>query len=153
MDVWFSSFDIVLILTQDRSRFASNVPQAHKSFWTHLMVILGDEAQVDAWFNSFGYSAKLDARQEHSMRRMFCRLRNRSGRTWWNSKVTWVMWNLVLAHFEIVLVSVQDRCTVCAKHTVGLEIVLDAPDSTPRWRSSNGCWIQFIRYSANLDAR
>jgi hypothetical protein len=29
------------------------------------------------------------------------------------------------------LVSVQDRCTVCAKHTVGSEIVLDAPDSTP----------------------
>jgi hypothetical protein len=27
---------------------------------------------------------------------------------------------------------VQDSCTVCAKHTVGYEIVLDAPDSTPR---------------------
>ena len=25
-----------------------------------------------------------------------------------------------------------DRCTVCAKHTMGLEIVLDAPDATPR---------------------
>ena len=25
-----------------------------------------------------------------------------------------------------------DRCTVCAKHTIGLEIVLDAPDATPR---------------------
>jgi hypothetical protein len=30
-----------------------------------------------------------------------------------------------------VLVSVQDRCTVCAKHTIGLEIILDAPDGTP----------------------
>jgi hypothetical protein len=29
-------------------------------------------------------------------------------------------------------VSVQDRCTVCAKHTVGSEIVLDAADNTPR---------------------
>jgi hypothetical protein len=29
-------------------------------------------------------------------------------------------------------VSVQDRCTVCAKHTVGSLIVLDAPDDTPR---------------------
>ena len=28
---------------------------------------------------------------------------------------------------EIVL----DRCTVCAKHTVGLEIILDVPDGTP----------------------
>jgi hypothetical protein len=58
-------------------------------------------------------------------------LRNSFGRTRWNSKVTWLMWNLVLVHLEIVLVSVQDRCTVCAKHTVGSEIVLDAPDSTP----------------------
>ena len=30
------------------------------------------------------------------------------------------------------VVSVQDRCTVCAEHTIGLEIVLDAPDGTPR---------------------
>jgi hypothetical protein len=46
--------------------------------------------------------------------------------------VTWVMSNLVLVYLEIVLVSVQDRCTVCAKHTVGLEIILDAPGNTPR---------------------
>ena len=25
-----------------------------------------------------------------------------------------------------------DRCTICAKRTIGLEIVLDAPDATPR---------------------
>jgi hypothetical protein len=30
-----------------------------------------------------------------------------------------------------VLVSVEDRSTVCAKHTIGSGIVLDAPDSTP----------------------
>jgi hypothetical protein len=30
------------------------------------------------------------------------------------------------------LVSMQDRCTVCAKHTLGLVIVLEAPDGTPR---------------------
>jgi hypothetical protein len=34
--------------------------------------------------------------------------------------------------FGEVLVSVQDRCMVCAKLTVGSKIVLDAPDSTPR---------------------
>jgi hypothetical protein len=28
--------------------------------------------------------------------------------------------------------NVQDRCIVCAKHIIGPEIVLDAPDSTPR---------------------
>ena len=33
---------------------------------------------------------------------------------------------------EMVLVLVQDRCTVCAKHTVVSEIVLDEPDGTPR---------------------
>jgi hypothetical protein len=34
--------------------------------------------------------------------------------------------------FEIVLVSVQDRSTVCAKRTIDSEIVLDRPDGTPR---------------------
>ena len=47
-----------------------------------------------------------------------------------NFFVTWVMWNLILVCLEIVLVSVQDRCTVCAKRTIDSEIVLDAPDGT-----------------------
>jgi hypothetical protein len=46
--------------------------------------------------------------------------------------VTWVMWNFVLVHLDTVLMSVQDRCMVCVKHIIGLEIVLDAPDVTPR---------------------
>ena len=29
------------------------------------------------------------------------------------------MWNLVSVCLEMVLVSVQDRCTVCAKRTIG----------------------------------
>jgi hypothetical protein len=33
---------------------------------------------------------------------------------------------------ETVLVSVQDRCTVCTKHTIGSGIILDAPDGTPK---------------------
>ena len=33
---------------------------------------------------------------------------------------------------EIVLVLVQHRCTVCAKRTIGSDIVLNAPDGTPR---------------------
>ena len=33
---------------------------------------------------------------------------------------------------EMVSVLVQDRCTVCAKCTIRSEIVLDAPDGTPR---------------------
>ena len=50
------------------------------------MVLLGDEAQVEAHFGPFGDSANLDV----------------------------------------------DRCMVCAEHTIGLEIILDAPDGTPR---------------------
>ena len=37
------------------------------------------------------------------------------------------MWNLVLIRLEIVLVLVQDRCTVCARHTIGSKIVLAHP--------------------------
>ena len=33
----------------------------------------------------------------------------------------WVMWNLVLVWLEVVIVSVQDSCTVCAKCTIGSE--------------------------------
>jgi hypothetical protein len=39
---------------------------------------------------------------------------------------------LTLVRLEIVLILMQDRCTVCAKHTMGSEILLDAPDGTPR---------------------
>jgi hypothetical protein len=44
----------------------------------------------------------------------------------------WVMWNFVSVRLETVLVSVQYGCTVCTERTIGLEIVLDAPDDTPR---------------------
>jgi hypothetical protein len=40
--------------------------------------------------------------------------------------------NLVLVRLETVLVLVLDRCIVCAKRTIGLEIALDTPDGTPR---------------------
>ena len=37
------------------------------------------------------------------------------------------MSNHVSVRLEMVLVSVQDSCTVCAKRTIGPETVLDAP--------------------------
>jgi hypothetical protein len=49
------------------------------------MGLLGDEAQVEAWFGPFGE----------------------------------------------VLLLMHDWCMVCVKRTVGLEIVLEAPDGTP----------------------
>ena len=45
-------------------------------------------------------------------------------------------WKLVKVCLEIVLILTQDSCTVCTEHTIGSEIVLDAPDGTPRWRGS-----------------
>ena len=42
--------------------FVANVPVAQKSFWTHSIVPLGEEAQVEARFGQFGDSANLDAR-------------------------------------------------------------------------------------------
>jgi hypothetical protein len=46
--------------------------------------------------------------------------------------VTWVVSNFVLVRLETVLVSVQDRCTVSTEHTIGIEVILDAHDGTPR---------------------
>ena len=39
----------------------------------------------------------------------------------------WVLSNLVLVRLETVLVSVQDRCMVCAKNTIGSKIILEEP--------------------------
>jgi len=44
--------------------------------------------------------------------------------------VTWVKCELILLSLEIVLISVQDRCTVCAECTTGLEIIVVVPDGT-----------------------
>jgi hypothetical protein len=44
----------------------------------------------------------------------------------------WLEWKLDSICLEIVLILMQDGCTVCVEHSVGSEIVLDAPDGTPR---------------------
>ena len=41
--------------------------------------------------------------------------------------MTRAMSNDVSVRLEMVLVSVQDRCMVCTKRTIGPEIILDAP--------------------------
>jgi hypothetical protein len=55
---------IVLLSVQDRC-------MAWKSFWTHLMVLLGDMGQVEARFGPFGDSVIVDAREVHGLRRMY----------------------------------------------------------------------------------
>jgi hypothetical protein len=46
--------------------------------------------------------------------------------------VTWVLVNFVSVRLNMVLVLVQDRCTVCAKRAIGSGIILDETDGTPR---------------------
>ena len=43
-----------------------------------------------------------------------------------------IIWNLASVQLEIVLVSVQDRCMVCAQCTIGSEIIVKVSDGTPR---------------------
>jgi hypothetical protein len=52
--------------------------------------------------------------------------------------VTWVVWNILSFRLETMLVSVQDRCMVCARRTIHLEIFSDGPDGTIRLRGSSG---------------
>jgi hypothetical protein len=39
---------------------------------------------------------------------------------------------LISVCMEILLILMQDRCTVCPECTIGSEIFLDTPDGTPR---------------------
>ena len=41
-------------------------------------------------------------------------------------------WKLVSVLSDIVLILTQDMCTVHVELTIGSEILLDAPDGTPR---------------------
>ena len=67
--------------------------------------------------------------------------------------MTWVMWNLVSVCWETMLVSVQDRCTVCAKHTIGSEIIWDIMMVLLRDEAQvDACFVLFGD-SAKLDAR
>jgi hypothetical protein len=89
----------------------------------HTVVLLGDKAQVEARFSLFGDSANFDARQVNGLPQMYHRLKNLFGCT------QWLLGDLghvksCFCPFEIVLVSVQDSSTVCAKHTIGLRIIL-----------------------------
>jgi hypothetical protein len=52
--------ETVLVSRQNRSTACAEGTVV--SDWMHLMVLLGDEAQVQALFGPFGHSANLDAR-------------------------------------------------------------------------------------------
>ena len=46
--------------------------------------------------------------------------------------VTRLKWKLDSVRLVIVLLQMQDRCTVSAECIIGSEVVLDASDGTPR---------------------
>jgi Ni/Fe-hydrogenase subunit HybB-like protein len=82
------------------------------------MVLLDGEAQVEARFYPFVDSANLDTRWAHCVRRTYHRLINHFGPTRSNFYVMWVLWIIVLVRLEMELALVQDRYTVCVKHTI-----------------------------------
>jgi hypothetical protein len=43
-----------------------------------------------------------------------------------------LLWKVVSFHLEIVLILTQDRFMVSAERTIGLKIILDEADGTPR---------------------
>ena len=63
------------------------------------------------------------------------------------------MWNLVLDRLEIVFVSVEDRCMVCAKCTIGSDIVFNALMVLLGDEAQVGAPFSPFGDSANLDAR
>jgi hypothetical protein len=50
-------------------------------------------------------------------------------------------------------VSMQDRCIVCAKRTIGTKIILDAPDGTSRFEAQLEAHFCPFGDTANLDLR
>ena len=67
--------------------------------------------------------------------------------------MTWVLWNPVSNCLEIVLVSVQDRCTVCAKRKIGVDSVINAPMVLLGDEAQVEAHFSPCGDSANLDAR
>jgi hypothetical protein len=95
------------------------------------MVLLGDEVQLEARFGPFRDSANLDARSVDGLRQTLYRL----GKCFAHLIELLGDVGHVECHFgplQAVLVSGQDRCTVCAKRTIGSELILVAPVGTAR---------------------
>ena len=58
--------------------------------------------------------------------------------------MNFIIWNLDSIQLEIVLVSVQDSCMVCAQCTIDSKIVVEVPDGTPRRRGSSESLVRFV---------
>jgi hypothetical protein len=92
------------------------------------MKLLGDVGHVKSHFGLFGVG--VSAVYDRCI--VFTKHRNHFGHTRRFSLVTRLKWKLVSVCMEIVLILTQDWNAVCAKRTIGLEIILDIPSGTPR---------------------
>ena len=59
----------------------------------------------------------------HALCQTYQRLKNPFGHTRWYHLVTRLKWKLVSILSDIVLILTRDRCIVCAKRSVGSEII------------------------------
>ena len=67
--------------------------------------------------------------------------------------MTWVLWNPCSVCLEMVLVLVQNRSMVCAKRTIGLDIIFNAPTVLLGDEAQVEAHFSLCGDSANLDAR
>jgi hypothetical protein len=104
----------------------------HKQFWMHPMELVSDVGHVESHFSPFRDSVSVSARLEHGLHRTYHRHRNRFGRSRSDSYVTRLKWKLGSVRFGIVLLLMQDWCSVCTKCSIGIEIILNALEGTPR---------------------
>jgi hypothetical protein len=96
------------------------------------MKLLDDVCHMKPHFGLFGDSVSFGARYMHGFCQMDHRLRNNFRSTRWYSKVKRLKWKLGLVYSEILLILMQDRCTICVEHTICLKLNLDSPNETPR---------------------
>ena len=81
-----------------------------------------------------------------------CQVEIALGTPGWKYKVMYVKLKLVFVRLGIVLVSTRDRCMVCAERTIGSEIILAAPDDTPRDEGQVKAHFSPFGDSVNLNA-
>ena len=92
--------------------------------------LLDDVCHIESHFGRFGDSVSFGARYVNGLCLLHHRLRNYFGRTRWYSFVKRLKWILGSVYLEVVLILMQDRCTVCMEHNICSEINLDKPDRT-----------------------
>ena len=96
----------------------------------HPMELLDDVCLMESRFGLFRNNVSFGARYVDGLCLMHHSLRNYFGSTVGTS-VMRLKWKLSSVCLEIVLIWMQERCTVCIELTICLEINLDAPDGTP----------------------